>query len=68
MKLQTSCRPFLVSSRTRMSCRGCILDAAGYHQPYPTYKTWILHLLTHDLTFLEFDAEMAFLTDSEKLL
>ena len=21
-----------------MSCRGCILDAAGFHQPYPTSK------------------------------
>ena len=38
IKLRTSWRPFLVSLRISMSCRGCILDAAGFHQPYPTSK------------------------------
>ena len=49
-----------------MSCRGCILDAAGFHQPYPTSKTQILHLLFHKFTFFEFDSEMVFLTDNGK--
>ena len=37
-KLLMSCRPFLGSSRIWISCRGYILDAAGFHQPYPTSK------------------------------
>ena len=37
-KLLTSCRPFLGSSRICMSYEGCILDTAGFHQPYLTLK------------------------------
>ena len=41
----------------------------GWSPPaLPNVKTSILDFLAHEITFLEFDAEMAFLTDSEKLL
>ena len=61
-----SCRPFLGSSQICMSCRGCILDAAGFPPAIPHVETQMFHLLFHKLTFFEFDSEMVFLTNNEK--
>ena len=44
------------------------LRCGWFPSAIPNVTTYILHLLTHELTFLEFDEEMVFLTDSKKLL
>ena len=50
-----------------MSCRGCMLDAAGFHQPYPTSQPKHSVSSIMNSHFFEFDSEMVFLTNNEKL-
>ena len=48
--------------------QGSHLGCGWFPPAIPNVKTQILHLLTHELSFLKFDVEMVFLTDNEKLL
>ena len=50
-----------------MSCRGCILDAAGFQQPYPTSKPKYYISSFMNSHFSGFDSEMVFLTNDKKL-
>ena len=46
--------------------RGLHLRRGWFPPAIPHVKTQILHLLFHELTFLEFDSEMVSLTNNEK--
>ena len=48
--------------------QGLILRCGWFPPAIPNIETEILYLFMHELTFLEFGAEMAFLTDIEKVL
>ena len=48
--------------------QGLHLRCGWFPPAIPNVETQILPLLTHELTFFEFDAEMVFLTYIEKLL